>query len=79
MCVLTQISAGMFFIEYIYFSYLKFPQFKICDLVHNSEVSCCNTYLFSNQLLSENKPYSLNSTHNFSALKNLQFRFQEKN
>ena len=32
----------------------------------------------SNQLLSENKIYSLNSTYNFSALKNLQFRFQEK-
>ena len=33
----------------------------------------------SNQLLSENKLYSLNSTYNFCALKNLQFRFQEKN
>ena len=30
-------------------------------------------------LLSENKPYSLNSTYNFCALKNLLFRFQEKN
>ena len=33
----------------------------------------------SYQLLSENKLYSLNSTYNFCALKNLQFRFQEKN
>ena len=33
----------------------------------------------TNQLLSENKLYSLNSTYNFCALKNLQFRFQEKN
>ena len=32
----------------------------------------------SNQLLGENKLYSLNSTYNFCALKNLQFRFQEK-
>ena len=32
-----------------------------------------------NQLLSENKLYSLNLTYNFCALKNLQFRFQEKN
>ena len=31
----------------------------------------------SYQLLSENK-HSLNSTYNFYALKNLQFRFQEK-
>ena len=31
------------------------------------------------QLLSENKLYSLNSTCNFCALKNLQFKFQEKN
>ena len=30
-------------------------------------------------LLSENKPYSLNSTYNFCALKNLQFKFQGKN
>ena len=30
-------------------------------------------------LLSENKLYILNSTYNFYALKNLQFRFQEKN
>ena len=27
------------------------------------------------QLLGENKPYSLNSTYNFCTLKNLQFRF----
>ena len=32
----------------------------------------------SNQLLSENKLYSLNSTCNVCALKNLQFIFQEK-
>ena len=32
-----------------------------------------------NQLLSENKLHSLNSTYNFCALKNLQFRFQEIN
>ena len=32
----------------------------------------------SNQLLSENKLYSLNSTCNFCALKNLQSIFQEK-
>ena len=31
------------------------------------------------QLLSENQHYSLNSTYNFCAFKNLQFRFQEKN
>ena len=31
----------------------------------------------SKQLLSENKPYSLNSTYNFCALKKLQFRFLE--
>ena len=35
--------------------------------------------LDSNQLLGENKLYSLNSTYNLCALKNLQFRFQEKN
>ena len=34
--------------------------------------------IHSNKLLGE-KLYSLNSTYNFSALKNLQFRFQEKN
>ena len=34
---------------------------------------------YSNQLLSENKLYSLNSIYNFCALNNLQFRFQEKN
>ena len=33
----------------------------------------------SYELLSENKPCSLNSTYNFCALKNLQLRFQEKN
>ena len=33
----------------------------------------------SNQLLSEKNFHSLNSTYNFCALKNLQFRFQEKN
>ena len=33
----------------------------------------------SNQLLSKNKLHSLNSTYNFWTLKNLQFRFQEKN
>ena len=33
----------------------------------------------SYQLLSENKLHSLNSTYNFCALKNLQFRFHEKN
>ena len=32
----------------------------------------------SNQLLSENKLYSLNSTYNYCALKNLQFRFEDK-
>ena len=37
------------------------------------------TFPFSNKLLSENKLYSLNSTYNFYALKNLQFRFQDKN
>ena len=35
--------------------------------------------MYSNQQLSENKLYSLNSTYNFCALKSLQFRFQEKN
>ena len=35
-----------------------------------------STLKISNQLLSENKLYSLNSTCKFSALKNLQFRFQ---
>ena len=31
----------------------------------------------SNQLLSENNLYTLNSTYNFCALKNLQSRFQD--
>jgi hypothetical protein len=34
---------------------------------------------YINQLLSENKLYSLHSTYNFCAFKNLEFRFQEKN
>ena len=34
--------------------------------------------LFSNQLLSENRLYSLNLTYNLCAFKNLQFRFKEK-
>ena len=33
--------------------------------------------IYSNQLLSENKPYSLNSIYNFCALKNLQFNGQK--
>ena len=41
-----------------------------------SESGCA---LDSNQSLSENKLYSLNSTYNLCALKNLQFRFQKKN
>ena len=32
-----------------------------------------------NQLLSENKLHSLNSTYNFCALENLQVRFQNSN
>ena len=32
----------------------------------------------TNQLLSEKKPYSLNSTYNFCALKNLQLDSKEK-
>ena len=46
------------------------------------DVTCfkSNSFLRSfYQLLSENKLYSLNSTYNVCALKNLQFRFQEKN
>ena len=38
-------------------------------------------YLFQNnsyQLLNENKLYSLTSTYNFCAFKNLQFRFQHE-
>ena len=38
-----------------------------------------STLKYINQLLSENKLYSLNSTYTFCALKNLQFRFQETN
>ena len=34
---------------------------------------------YLNQLLSENKLYSLNSTYNLCALKDLQFKFEGKN